>query len=222
MRSATATPEATISSSRPRNIGAGSVSRLAAAVSLALVSLPSWADSLFWTLDPAGPVARSERYTLIVDAIIMAAIVIPTIVLTIIFLRRYRASNTKAGYSPTWSRSIALEIDMWGIPLIAVGVLGYFVYTGTQAADPYHPGAIENHDSPSSQPALNIDVIALDWRWLFVYPKQHIATMHTLTLPVHRPVRFHLTSATVTNSFFIPRLAGQIYVMPGMHTQQLL
>ncbi|WP_051883705.1 ubiquinol oxidase subunit II [Salinisphaera hydrothermalis] len=222
MRSPTATPDAAVSHSRPRKAGAGLLSRLVAIFSLALFSLPSWADSLFWTLDPAGPVARSERYTLIVDAIIMAVIVIPTIILTVIFLRRYRASNTKAGYAPTWSRSIALEIGMWGIPLIAVGVLGYFVYTGTQAADPYHPGAIEDQAGASSQPALTIDVIALDWRWLFVYPKQHIATVHTLTLPVNRPVRFHLTSATVTNSFFIPRLAGQIYVMPGMHTQQLL
>ncbi len=192
------------------------------ALMLAILSLPAAADSLFLTLDPAGPVARAERYTLIVDAIIMSAIVIPTIVLTIIFLRRYRASNTKAGYAPTWSRSIGLEIGMWGIPLIAVGLLGYFVYTGTQASDPYHPGAIEDQAGASSQPALTIDVISLDWRWLFVYPNQHIATLHTLELPVNRPVRFHLTSATVTNSFFIPRLAGQIYVMPGMHTQQLL
>ncbi|MGN8197900.1 COX aromatic rich motif-containing protein [Salinisphaera sp. RV14] len=194
----------------------------AGAVALFALSLPAMATPLFLTLDPAGPVARSERYTLIVDAIIMSAIVIPTIVLTVIFLRRYRASNTKAGYAPAWSRSIGLEIAMWGIPLIAVGLLSYVVYTGTQASDPYHPGAIEDHPAASSQPALNIDVIALDWRWLFVYPEQHIATLHTLELPVNRPVRFHLTSATVTNSFFIPRLAGQIYVMPGMHTQQLL
>ncbi|MDA3921380.1 MAG: COX aromatic rich motif-containing protein [Salinisphaera sp.] len=194
---------------------------------LAGASLPASASSVFWVLSPEGPVAKAQLRLLIIDVVVIAATVVPTIGTAAYFLWRYRASNTQSRYEPKWSRSIPIEIGIWGIPVIVVGVLAYFVVTGTMATDPYSPDIITASHSNSDakahgQSAIDIDVIALDWRWLFVYPKQHVASFHEIALPVDTPVHFKLTSSTVTNSFFIPQLAGQIYVMPGMRTRLVL
>jgi cytochrome o ubiquinol oxidase subunit 2 len=170
-----------------------------------------------WLLHPKGPIAATELHLMTIDVLTMLGIIVPTGLLLTWFIWRYRSSRGKGRYDPTWSHSIAIEIAVWTIPLVIVGVLGYYSYKGVHEVNPYDPTVIA---SKSKGDPLVVDVITTDWQWLFVYPKQHIATVDDLVVPVHTPVHFRLTSTTVTNSFFIPELVGQIYVMPGMRTKQ--
>lgn len=194
-------------------------SGVAAFLPLLLSSGAVWAKNPFLVLMPAGAVAGAENRLLLIDVGIMMLVILPTIFLAALFLRRYRASNTKAKYHPKWEYSIPLELTLWGVPLLVVAVLAYFAFTGIYAVNPYNPGVLKG--ATRGKP-VNIDVIALDWKWLFIYPNKHIASVDTLDIPVHRPVHFRLTSATVTNDFFIPQLNGQIYAMPGMRTKDQL
>ena len=168
-------------------------------------------------LRPDGPIAATEVHAMAVNVTIMLGVIIPTALLIIWFLWRYRASSGKGRHDPHWSHSTAIEIVVWGIPLVVVGVLGYLSYRGVYEVNPYHPTVLA---SMNREPVIDVDVITTDWQWLFVYPKQHIAAVDELVIPANTRVRFHLTSASVTSSFFIPRLVGQIYVMPGMRTEQ--
>ncbi len=166
-------------------------------------------------LDPKGPVSASERLILFDSLAIMLVIVLPVILATIGFAWWFRSSNTRAIYLPEWEFNGTLELIVWSIPLLVIIVLGGVAWYGSHELDPFKP--LQNKDKP-----LEVEVVALDWKWLFIYPEQNIATVNQLYLPVGRPVHFRLTSATVMNSFFIPQLGSQIYAMAGMVSQVYL
>jgi len=168
---------------------------------------------------PSGPLSGADLHFTILDVGVMLGIIIPTAIITIYFLLHYRKTNTTAAYDPHWSHSNVIELIVWAIPLLTVMMLGYYSYKGTAAVDPYNPGLLK---AASKQPVLDVDVVTTDWQWLFIYPKQHIATANQLVIPVGTVVHFHMTSATVVNDFYIPRLAGMIDIMPGMRTKQVL
>ena len=142
----------------------------------------------------------------------MAIIIIPVFSMTACFIWKYRASNCKASYSPDWDSPIWIEWLVWLFPALIVLILTTMTWIYTHRLDPYK-------SEVSTAPPLVIQVIGLDWKWLFIYPEQNIAVVNELTIPVNRPVIFKITSNTVMNSFFIPRLGGQIYAMAGMETQ---
>jgi len=152
-----------------------------------------------------------------IDVLILLIIIVPTALLLVWFLWHYRASREHSTYAPNWSHSTAIELIVWGVPVVTVAVLGYIAFQGIREVNPYDPTVVV---SRAGENPLTVDVITTDWKWLFLYPKQHIATVDRLVVPVQTPVRFKLTSATVTNSIFIPELVGQIYIMPGMRTEQ--
>lgn len=161
-------------------------------------------------LDPKGPIAADEKTIMITAVYLMLIVVIPVIVLTLYFAWHYRASNTKATYRPEWAHSTLIEVICWSIPVFIITVLADITWVSSHKLDPYRPiivGQIE--------PEV-IQVISLDWKWLFVYPKEKIATVNYVQLPVNTPVKFVITSEAAMNSFIIPQLAGQIYAMAGM------
>ena len=163
-------------------------------------------------LDPAGPVGAAQKLLLINSLAIMLAIVVPTIVATLAFAWWYRAGNRRAAYRPDWAFSGSIELVTWSVPLLTVMLLGGVAYVGSHALDPYKP-------LQSGQKALEVQVVSLDWKWLFIYPEQGVASVNALTIPAGRPVHFTLTSGSVMNAFFIPRLGSMIYTMNGMTTQ---
>ncbi|HEU4669609.1 MAG TPA: ubiquinol oxidase subunit II [Dyella sp.] len=164
----------------------------------------------------AGPVAGAERQLLVQAAALMLFVVVPVIVLTPWVAWRFRRRNRRSAYRPGWDFSRLLEVLIWGAPALLVAFLAVRVWTQSHALDPYR--AIAAGQGSSAAP-LDVQVVGLDWKWLFIYPDQHIATLDTLVLPVGRAVHLHLTSDTVMQSLLMPRLAGQIYAMPGMITQ---
>lgn len=143
---------------------------------------------------------------------VMLCIVIPVIFLTLYFLYRYNSNNLMASYQPNWSHSFGLEILIWFIPLLIVLFLANLSWKSTHILEPSK--IISSHNITP----ITIHVIALDWKWLFIYPKYQIATINECCVPIHIPVRFLITSNTVMNSFFIPKLGSQIYAMAGMKT----
>ena len=161
-------------------------------------------------LNPAGPVAAGERTILVDSLAIMLAIVVPTIVLTLAFAWWFRAGNTRAKHLPDWSYSGQLELLVWSIPLLVVVFLAGIAWIGSHELDP---------PKPLPGKAIEVDVVSLDWKWLFVYPGQGIASVNRLVVPAGVPVTFRVTSGTVMNSFFIPRLGSQIYAMAGMENR---
>jgi len=173
---------------------------------------------------PAGPLSGADLHFTVLDVGVMLGIIIPTAIVTAFFLLRYRKTNAKAVYDPKWSHSNRIELVVWAIPLLTVGMLGYYSYKGTFEVNPYNPRMIKTVSTGADAVShtLNVDVITTDWQWLFIYPKQHIATANELVIPAGTVVDFRLTSATVVNDFFIPNLAGMIDVMPGMRTKQIL
>lgn len=179
--------------------------------------------SKFWMLDPKGIISATQVYYLKLDVFIMLLIIVPTTILIIWVMRRYRGNGGKGHYDAQWDHSNAIEMIVWGIPILTVGVLGYFSIKAIYAVNPYSPSVITHaiHVSHQKDP-LEIDVIATDWQWVFIYPKQHIATVDRLVIPAGVPVHFRLTSATVVNDFYIPQLVGMIDVMPGMRVKQVL
>ncbi|KPG95883.1 ubiquinol oxidase subunit II [Pseudomonas sp. RIT-PI-q] len=162
--------------------------------------------------DPTGQVGLDERNLIITATLLMLLVVVPVIVLTFLFAWKYRASNTNAIYTPKWSHSVKIEIAVWTIPVLIITVLGYITYVSTHALDPYRP--LESNVKP-----ITIEVVAMDWKWLFIYPEQGIATVNKIVFPANTPINFRVTSDTVMNSFFIPGLGGQIYAMAGMQTK---
>ncbi|MFC3067873.1 ubiquinol oxidase subunit II [Phenylobacterium soli] len=163
-------------------------------------------------LDPVGPVGRDDANILIVATIIMLAIIIPTILLAFWMAWRYRASNTKAEYLPNWSYSGRIEAVVWSIPILTIMFIGGVIWIGSYKLDPFRP-------LPSKTPPLEVQVVSLDWKWLFIYPQQGVATVNQLVVPAGTPVHFSITSASVFNVFFVPRLGSMIYAMPGMVSQ---
>jgi cytochrome o ubiquinol oxidase subunit II len=170
-------------------------------------------------LDPSGEIAEHQRNLLLASTGLMLLVVVPVIALTLLFAWRYRASNRHATYRPDWDHSIYLELMIWAIPLLIIICLGALTWVGTHLLDPYrplHPPSANRQ--PVSEP-LVVDVVALDWKWLFIYPQYGVATVNDLAAPLDQPIDFHITSSTVMNSFYVPALAGQIYAMPGMQTR---
>jgi cytochrome o ubiquinol oxidase subunit II len=163
-------------------------------------------------LDPQGPIGAAEK-TILIDSVgIMLAIVLPTIVAIFAFAFWFRASNTRAFHWPDWEYSGRIELVVWSVPALTVILLGGVAWIGAHQLDPARP--VEGADKP-----LTIQVVSLDWKWLFIYPDQKIATINTLTVPAGAPLQFELTSASVMNVFFIPQFGSMIYTMNGMATR---
>jgi cytochrome o ubiquinol oxidase subunit 2 len=160
-------------------------------------------------LDPQGPVAAAERLILLNATGIMLVVVIPVIVLTLAFAWWYRASNARARYRPEWAYSGGIELVIWSIPAMVVILLAGVGWISSHALDPARK-------LDGSGPPLRIQVVSLDWKWLFIYPDQQIATVNDLVVPTGAPLEFTLTSASVMTAFFVPQLGSQIYTMPGM------
>ena len=166
-------------------------------------------------LDPAGPVGLGDRTILLDATAVMLLIVVPTLAAIVLFAWHYRASNEKALHLPRWAYSGRVELVVWSIPALVITFLGGMAWIGSHALDPAQPLS-------SEQKGVDVDVVALDWKWLFIYPAQGIASVNRLVVPAATPIHFHITSATVFNSFFIPQLGSQIYAMNGMVTQLYL
>jgi cytochrome o ubiquinol oxidase subunit 2 len=162
-------------------------------------------------LDPQGPVASAERLILLNATAIMLVVVVPVIILTLAFAWWYRASNKRATYSPDWAYSGHIELVVWSIPAMVVILLSGVMWTSSHLLDPARR-------LPSDAKPIRIEVVSLDWKWLFIYPDLEVAAINELVVPSGTPVEFMLTSATVMNSFFVPQLGSQIYTMPGMAT----
>lgn len=172
-------------------------------------------------LAPSGDIAARQRDVLLSSTWLMLVIIIPVMVLICWFAWSYRASNRKAKYDPHFHHSTHLELVIWVAPLLIIICLGALTWVGTHLLDPYRPLSQIDKDRPipeNTRP-LEIEVVSLDWKWLFIYREEGIATVNELALPVDRPVTFKLTSSTVMNAFYIPAMAGMIYTMPAMETQ---
>jgi cytochrome o ubiquinol oxidase subunit 2 len=172
-------------------------------------------------LHPAGDVAAQQGHLIVVSTILMLLIVVPVIALTLIFAWRYRQSNRTATYQPDWDHSTGLELLIWAAPLLIIIALGAVTWISTHTLDPYRPlrELSAHRNVPAGTKPLTVEVVALDWKWLFIYPDLGVAFVNELAAPVDVPIRFKITASSVMNSFFIPALAGQIYAMPGMQTE---
>jgi cytochrome o ubiquinol oxidase subunit II len=160
-------------------------------------------------LDPAGPVSAAERNILFDALAIMLAIVIPVIIATLVIAFRFRASNTRAPYWPTFTHSGRIELITWSIPALVIFFLGGLAWTSSFLLDPARPLA-------SRAKPLEVQVVSLDWKWLFIYPEQRIASINRLVVPAGVPLRLRLTSASVWNVFWVPQLGSMLYCMHGM------
>ena len=171
-------------------------------------------------LDPRGPVGHTERTVLIDSLAIMLAIGVPTILATFAFAWWFRASNTRAHYRPDWEFSGAIELVVWSIPCMVIILLGGVAWLSSYALDPAKPVAA--HPSSARHEPLEIQAVSLDWKWLFIYPREGVASVNQLVVPAGVPLHFKLTSASVWNTFFVPQLGSMIYTMNGMRTQLYL
>ncbi|WP_175945820.1 ubiquinol oxidase subunit II [Caballeronia sp. BCC1704] len=163
-------------------------------------------------LDSKGVIGAAESSLIATATFTMLLVVVPVILLTLIFAWRYRASNQNATYAPKWTHSTAIEVVVWAIPAAIILFLGTLTWKTTHELDPYKP--LQSEVKP-----INVEVVALDWKWLFVYPDLGIASVNQVAFPVGTPVNFRITSDSVMNSFFIPQLGSQIYAMAGMQTR---
>nr|WP_295664516.1 ubiquinol oxidase subunit II [Polymorphobacter sp.] len=182
---------------------------LRALMALAAVNLTGCSSVV---LDPKGPVGAAETTILYNALAIMLVIVVPTIVATLVVAWWFRASNKRATYRPEWVFSGRIELVVWSIPLMVILLLSGVIWTGSHALDPAQP-------LRSTAKPLEVEVVSLDWKWLFIYPAQGIATVNDLVVPAGTPVHFRLTSASVMSAFFVPQLGSMIYTMNGMATQ---
>ncbi len=163
-------------------------------------------------LNPKGPIGDANEQILIDSVAIMLAIVIPTIVATLAVAWWWRSSNARARYLPDFEYSGQLELIVWAIPLLTIMLLGGVAWIGSHDLDPARPLA-------SKEKPLNVQVVSLDWKWLFIYPDQHVASVNRLVIPAGTPIRFSLTSGSVMTAFFVPELGSMIYTMNRMRTQ---
>lgn len=172
-------------------------------------------------LNPAGDVALQQRDLIYVSTAIMLLVVVPVIIMVCWFAWKYRASNKSAKFDPNFHHSTALELGIWSIPLLIIITIGAMTWSSTHLLDPFRrldriaPG---QPTDPNVAPMV-VQVVSMDWKWLFIYPEQNIATVNELVLPVDREVRFDITSTNMMNTFYAPTLAGMIYAMPGMRSQ---
>jgi cytochrome o ubiquinol oxidase subunit 2 len=172
-------------------------------------------------MNPTGDIAAQQAHLIVVSTVLMLLIIVPVILLTLYFARKYRAGNTSATYEPDWDHSTVLELVIWGAPLLIIIALGLLTWISTHLLDPYRP--LARIDAKRALPAnvrtLTVQVVSMDWKWLFIYPELGIASVNELVTPVDVPVRFDMTSSNVMNAFYIPALAGMVYTMPAMQTQ---
>lgn len=183
-----------------------------AVIVLACMTLQGCGISDAPVLNPKGPIALQERNLLFTAFGLMMIVAIPAILLTVLFAWRYRRTNEKAAYTPEWGGSWVVEAVVWLVPAAIIVVLGMLVWNTTHKLDPYKALA-------SGKPAFKVQVVALDWKWLFVYPELGVASVNELAFPADRPVSLEITSDTVMNSLMIPALGGQIYAMAGMRSE---
>jgi cytochrome o ubiquinol oxidase subunit II len=177
-----------------------------------IATAPLLGGCQFEVLDPKGPIGTDERSIIVLSTCLMLIVVIPVIGMTLAFAWRYRESNEQAAFAPDWAHSNKIEAIVWLVPCLIIAVLGYVTWTSTHKLDPYR--AIAAAAKP-----IEVEVVSLDWKWLFIYPDLKIASVNELAFPVGTPVHFRLTSSSVMDSFFIPELGSQIYTMPGMETK---
>ena len=163
-------------------------------------------------MDPVGPVGAAEKQIMINSTAIMLAIIVPTMLATIAIAFWFRRGNAKATYRPDWEYSGAIELVVWAIPVLTIALLGGITWIGSHQLEPSEP-------LKSKNPPLHVDVVSMDWKWLFIYPDQGVATVNQLVVPAGTPVSFRLTSATVWNTFFVPQMGSMIYTMPRMTTK---
>jgi cytochrome o ubiquinol oxidase subunit II len=164
-------------------------------------------------LDPAGDIARQQRDIIYISTGLMLLIIIPVLLLIVLFAWRYRKGG-RGTYDPDFDHSTGLELAIWSAPLLIIIALGALTWSSTHLLDPFRPLSSKAGTKP-----LVVQVVSLDWKWLFIYPEQGVATINELVLPVDRPVRFDITSSNMMNTFYAPTLAGMIYAMPGMQSQ---
>ena len=160
-------------------------------------------------LNPQGPIGSAQKMILIDSLAIMLAIIVPTIVLVAVFAWWYRATNTRATHLPDWAYSGRIELVVWAVPLLTITLLGGVTWIGSHELDPAKPIA-------SKEKALEVQVVSLDWKWLFIYPEQKVASLNKLVVPAGRPLHLTLTSGSVMNAFFVPQWGSMIYTMNGM------
>ncbi|PSB92103.1 Cytochrome bo(3) ubiquinol oxidase subunit 2 [Candidatus Pandoraea novymonadis] len=163
-------------------------------------------------LNPKGLIGEENKSLILTSTFLMLIVVIPVIFLTLYFAWKYRARNTSAKYEPKWCHSTVIEVIVWAIPVVIVTILAKITWISTHELDPYKP--LDHRKKP-----ITIQVVSMNWKWLFIYPEQKIATINQLAIPVDTPVNFKITSESIMNSFFIPQLGSQIYSMAGMETK---
>lgn len=173
-------------------------------------------------LDPAGDIALQQRDIIFFSTALMLLIIVPVIILIVLFAWRYRKGGG-AAYDPSFDHSAALELAIWSAPLLIIIALGALTWSSTHLLDPFRPLSMNEtrtaEGAATRVPPLVVQVVSLDWKWLFIYPEQGIATVNELVLPIDREVRFDITSSNMMNTFYAPTLAGMIYAMPGMQSQ---
>lgn len=183
-------------------------------LSLGVVGFAAWylGDKNVMIFNPKGSIAQ-EQYDLIVFTLLLSlVIIIPVFALTFYIVWKYRASNTKAKYSPDMDGSRVAETIWWIIPLVLITILSVLIWKSSHQLDPYKP--LQSNKKP-----LTVQVVALQWKWLFIYPEQGLATINDLKIPEDRPINFQITADAPMNSFWIPQLGGQVYAMSGMSTK---
>ncbi len=165
-------------------------------------------------LNPQGTIARDEMHLLVYSVLLMLIVVIPVIIMTLGISWYYRSTNPKADYRPKWCHSNKIEAVCWGVPIVIIVILAFMTWQSTHALDPYKPLPAANGEKE-----LVVEVVALDWRWLFIYPQYNVATVNYMHIPTNTPIALNITADAPMNSLEIPQLAGQIYAMPAMKTQ---
>lgn len=172
-------------------------------------------------LNPAGDIALQQRNLIYASTGLMLLIIVPVIILIVLFAWKYRASNRKATYDPSFHHSTGLELAIWSIPLLIIICLGAMTWSSTHLLDPFRrlDRIAEGRPTDPAVAPMVVQVVSMDWKWLFIYPEQNIATVNELVLPIDREVRFDITSTNMMNTFYAPTLAGMIYAMPGMRSQ---
>jgi cytochrome o ubiquinol oxidase subunit 2 len=180
---------------------------------LALLAPMTMLSGCSWeVLDPAGSIGVQNLSTLAWATMFMLIVVIPVMIMIVAFAWRYRSTNLEADYAPEWSHSTKIEIVVWTIPALIVATLAVICWHTSHTLDPYRPIA-------SKEKPVEVEVVSMDWKWLFIYPEYGVASVNEMAMPVGRPVHFKITSSSVMNSFFIPQLGSQVYSMAGMQTQ---
>jgi cytochrome o ubiquinol oxidase subunit II len=163
-------------------------------------------------LEPSGMIGDKEKELIVTSSLLMLIVVIPVFILTIVFAWKYRGTNGKAKHAPNWEHNYIAEYCWWGVPIVIIVILAIVAYRSSYELDPFKP-------LESEKKAISIQVVSLDWKWLFIYPQQGIATVNFVQFPENTPVNFEITSDAPMNSFWIPQLGGQIYSMPAMRSK---